>query len=194
MAKSKKIFGVICHDLCIRKKRPEEVSKKDSSESSNTALAQEVILLHTGGDYDRIKDVKAEASSGTAFELVNSCIGMMALAASAFSVLRSSLGNSKSDDLIGMLIVIALFGVMMYGLIIMGVWRDKIEWRSYVEIAAQHLLDEMADDSNEHIVNLLEAMNENLTQLVNQKSAENRVNHDKKTKKKRKSEQLKVHM
>ena len=70
----------------------------------------------TNGDLNKISAVKAQASSGTTFDVANSFIALLAFAASSFSLLATLLKPDGEFQIFGAYIEIAFFGLMNVGL------------------------------------------------------------------------------
>lgn len=159
------LFNIICKNL-YRKKR--KAIKEKEKEIDLISLAKQEIMDCTNGDLNKISAVKAQASSGTTFDVANSFIALLAFAASSFSLLATLLKPDGEFQIFGAYIEIAFFGLIIYVMLGFWRWRDRMAWHSYVTLAAEQLLDAEKEKSTNGKIELLEEINSGLKEIAKQ--------------------------
>lgn len=157
------LFNLICKNLYKKK-----AIKEKEKEIDLIGLAKEEIMDCTKGDLNKISAVKAQASSGTTFDVANSFIALLAFVASSFSLLATLLKPDGEFQIFGAYIEIAFFGLIIYVMFGFWRWRDRMAWHSYVTLAAEQLLDVEKEKSTNKMIGLLEEIDSGLKEIVKQ--------------------------
>lgn len=122
----------------------------------------------TNGDLNKISAVKAQASSGTTFDVANSFIALLAFVASSFSLLATLLKSDGEFQMFGAYMEIVFLGLIIYVMFGFWRWRYRMEWYTYVTIAAEQLLDAEKEKSTNRMIELFEEINSGLKEIVKQ--------------------------
>ena len=132
------------------------------------SLAKQEIMKCTNRDLNKISAVKAQASSGTTFDVGNSFIALLAFVASSFSLLATLLKPDWEFQMFSAYIGIAFLGLIIYVMIGFGHWRYRMEWHAYVTLAAEQLLDAEKEKSTNRMIELFEEINSGLKEIAKQ--------------------------
>lgn len=159
------LFNLICKNLSRKKKKA--IKEKDK-EIDLIGLAKEEIMGCTNGDLNKISAVKAQASSGTTFDVANSFIALLAFVASSFSLLATLLKSDGEFQMFGAYMEIVFLGLIIYVMFGFWRWRYRMEWYTYVTIAAEQLLDAEKEKSTNRMIELFEEINSGLKEIVKQ--------------------------
>lgn len=156
------LFNIICKNLYREKRK----AIKEKKKIDLISLAKQEIMKCTNRDLNKISAVKAQASSGTTFDVVNSFIALLAFVASSFSLLATLLKPDGEFQMFSAYIGIAFLGLIIYVMIGFGHWRYRMEWHAYVTLAAEQLLD--AEKSTNRMIELFEEINSGLKEIAKQ--------------------------
>lgn len=158
------LFNIICKNLYREKRK----AIKEKKKIDLISLAKQEIMKCTNRDLNKISAVKAQASSGTTFDVVNSFITLLAFVASSFSLLATLLKPDGEFQMFSAYIGIAFLGLIIYVMIGFGHWRYRMEWHAYVTLAAEQLLDAEKEKSTNRMIELFEEINSGLKEIAKQ--------------------------
>jgi len=158
------LFNIICKNLYKEKRK----AIKEKKEIDLISLAKQEIMKCTNRDLNKISAVKAQASSGTTFDVGNSFIALLAFVASSFSLLATLLKPDGEFQMFSAYIGIAFLGLIIYVMIGFGHWRYRMEWHAYVTLAAEQLLDAEKEKSTNRMIELFEEINSGLKEIAKQ--------------------------
>lgn len=158
------LFNIICKNLYKEKRK----AIKEKKEIDLISLAKQEIMKCTNRDLNKISAVKAQASSGTTFDVGNSFIALLAFVASSFSLLATLLKPDWEFQMFSAYIGIAFLGLIIYVMIGFGHWRYRMEWHAYVTLAAEQLLDAEKEKSTNRMIELFEEINSGLKEIAKQ--------------------------
>lgn len=158
------LFNIICKNLYREKRK----AIKEKKKIDLISLAKQEIMKCTNRDLNKISAVKAQASSGTTFDVVNSFIALLAFVASSFSLLATLLKPDGEFQMFSAYIGIAFLGLIIYVMIGFGHWWYRMEWHAYVTLAAEQLLDAEKEKSTNRMIELFEEINSGLKEIAKQ--------------------------
>lgn len=188
------LFNIICKNLYKKKRKliKEQKYKDIEWEIDLIRLAKQEIMQYTNGDSDKISAVKAQASSGTTFDVVNSFIALLALVANSLSLLITLLNPAGEYQMLCIIIEAVFWGMLIYVTIGVWSWRYRMEWHMYVALATEQLLDEGKEKFANKVFDLLEEINNGLKEIAEQEQntqdlLKTTINEEKKTRDSNKS-------